>query len=65
MTHRENCESYLNGLIGTRTNIIHWKGDVRSKPKINIPLLIKEIARIKSILAVFPPSCPSDKEQVP
>ena len=72
MTHREDCESYLRGLEGTRKSQIDWfgvktgriEGDVRSIPKIDIPMLIKEIARIKSILAVFPPSCPSDKEQV-
>ena len=64
MTHREDCESYLRGLEGTRSRVIWWKGDVRSKPKINVPKLVKEIARIKSILAVLPPSCPSDKEQV-
>ena len=46
----ERARSYLRGLIGTRTNIIHWEGDVRSKPKCHIPTLVKEISRVKAII---------------
>lgn len=50
MTHLEDAKSYLRGLEGTRSKIVYWKGDVRSKPRIDIPLLVKEIARIKDIV---------------
>ena len=50
MTHLEDAKSYLKGLEATRSQIIYWKGDVRSKPRIDIPLLVKEIARIKDIV---------------
>ena len=50
MTHLESAKAYLKGLKATRSQIIYWKGDVRSKPCISIPLLVKEIARIKEIV---------------
>ena len=50
MTHLEDAKLYLRGLEATRSKIIDWKGDVRSKPRIDVPLLVKEIARIKDIV---------------
>ena len=55
MTHREDCESYLRGLEGTRKSQIDWFGvktgrtkgiDLRSIPKVDIPMLIKEIFNV-------------------
>jgi hypothetical protein len=50
MTHLEDAKLYLRGLEATRSKIVYWKGDVRSKPRTNIPLLVKEIGRIKDIV---------------
>jgi|TARA_R110002020_G_scaffold324589_1_gene540265 hypothetical protein len=50
MTYLDNAKSYLKGLEATRSKIIYWEGDVRVKPHINIPLLIKEIVRVKDIV---------------
>ena len=57
--HFEHAKSYLRGLEGTRSKVIEQFGvktgrlegrDMRSVPKIDIPMLIKEISRVKKII---------------
>ena len=50
MTHLKAARLYLTGLEATKLRLTHWEGDVRSKPRIEIPPLNNEIMRVKLVI---------------